>query len=129
MNQFTIKNLIRREEREKKKEKKKRILESYQSFNNDIISAVRKISMRQIQQHQDLVYPRVGHMSGPKASEPWHLWIARVTFSVHRLWTSLVLLNLSRRNLSNNTCGIIIRALMCLKYFFFLCFFSFLFSL
>jgi hypothetical protein len=79
--------------------------------------------MRQIQQHQDLVYPRVGHMSGPKASEPWHLWIARVTFSVHRLWTSLVLLNLSRRNLSNNTCGIIIRALMCLKYFFFFVFF------
>ena len=70
MNQFAIKNLIRREEREKKKEKKKRILESYQSFNNDIISAVRKISMRQIQQHQDLVYPRVGHMSGPKTSEP-----------------------------------------------------------
>jgi hypothetical protein len=128
MNQLAIKNLIMREEREKKKKKKKRILESHQSFNNDTISAVTKISIRQIQQHQDLVYPRVDHMSSPKASEPWHLWIAHVTLSFtvcELLWCCWICLI----EIFPMIPVVSLLKLWCASNIFFLCFFSFLFSL
>jgi hypothetical protein len=100
----------KRVKREKRKKKKKTI-KAYQNFDNDTTSIVGK----------SLTITSVGHMSSLKISELRHLWTACVVNFVYLLWLILVSLDLSRRDLSNNTSGVIIEVLVCLLYLFFRC--------
>jgi hypothetical protein len=61
----------------------------------------------------------VGHISGPKASEPQHFWTARVANFVHHLWPYLMSLDSSHRYIFNNTNVVIIRTSVCLNDLFF----------
>lgn len=116
-----LQHLKRREEKKERK-KKKKISKSYQNSDDDTIGSIKKISTRRIQQHQERSSMVTGmdHMSGPKASESRHLWMAHVAYFVHRLWPSLMLLS---QKFFNGTCGVIIGALVCLQGYFLSLFF------
>jgi len=89
-------NKERRERREKKR-KERKTLEAHRNSYDDTTGTVRKISTRWIQQHQERssTVIRVGQTNSLKANEPRHLWTVHVAHSGHRLWPSLVLLDLS----------------------------------
>jgi hypothetical protein len=114
-------DLIKREERE---EREKRKIERKGLWRHiEILMTVPSVTLKKI-------WRLVGYTSGPKVNESWHLWMTHVTYSVHRLWPSL-LLDSSRRDLFNGTNGVIIGVLICLKdfslsFFLYLFFFSLL---
>jgi len=89
-------NKERRERREKKR-KERKTLEAHRNSYDDTTGTVRKISTRWIQQYQERssTVIRVGQTNSLKANEPRHLWTVHVAHSGHRLWPSLVLLDLS----------------------------------
>lgn len=86
-----------KERGERKKRKERKTLEAHQNSYNDTTGTVRKILTRWIQQYQERssTVIGVGQTSSLKASEPRHLWTVRVIHSIHRLWSSLVFLDLS----------------------------------
>jgi hypothetical protein len=120
---FQIAKLINRTFNKERgeRERKEKKLEAHQNSDDNTISTVEKISTRQIQRYQERLL---------KTNEPQHLWTAHVAYSVHFFRPSLVLLNLSYRDLSNNTDDVIIRVSMCLRglFIYFFTFFS-IFSL
>jgi len=94
--------------------------------HDDIIGSVRKILTKRVQRHQERssMVTGVGHISGPKASEPQHFWTARVANFVHHLWPYLMSLDSSHRDIFNNTNVVIIRTSVCLNDLFFFTFLS-----
>jgi hypothetical protein len=104
LNAWFNKERVERERKEKKK-----TIKAYQNSDNNTTSTVEKSS----------TVTKVGHMSSPKTSEFRHLWTARVVHFIYRLWLVLVSLDSPRRNLSNDTSGVIIEVLVCLWYIFF----------
>jgi len=106
------------------RERKEKKIQRHQNSNDDIIGMVGKISMRRIQRHQErsLIVIKIGHTNSPETSEPWYLWKAHMTHSVHGLWFYVVLLDSSHWDLSNVTSNVIIRVLLCLQDLFIFCF-------
>jgi hypothetical protein len=110
--------------REERREREKRKIERKGLWRHiEILMTVPSVTLK-------IFWRLVGHTSGPKVNESWHLWMTHVTYSVHRLWPSL-LLDSSRRDLFNGTNGVIIGVLICLKdfslsFFLYLFFFSLL---
>jgi hypothetical protein len=84
-------------------------------------------SLTQWYQERSPTVIEVGHTSSSKASEPLYHWTARVALSVYRLWSSLVLLDSSRRDIYNDNSGVVVVVSICLQGHF--CFFLFVFSL
>jgi len=107
---------IRREIEKKKK--------AHKNSDDDIIGSVRKILTKRVQRYQERssMVTGVGHISGPKVSEPQHFWTARVANFVHHLWPYLMSLDSSHRDIFNNTNVVIIRTSVCLNDLFFLLF-------
>jgi hypothetical protein len=70
-----------------KKERKKKIRETHRNSNDDTISTAGKTSTRRIPMipRKAIIDDRSGSTNGPKISEPWNFWTARVAHLVHRL--------------------------------------------
>lgn len=86
------------------------ILKAHQSFNDDIINIVEKISTRKTQQNQErsLTITEVDHTSHLKASEPWYLRTIRMTYFINHWWFLLMFFYLFYRDYFNNIDDIII---------------------
>jgi hypothetical protein len=80
-----LKDTLFNKKRKRKKKRKEKTLKAHKNSDVDIISSVRKILTRQVQQHQERLsmVTRVGYISSLKASEPQHFWTARVANFVH----------------------------------------------
>ena len=121
----------RREERKKQGNKKKRILKACQSFDN---TSPVPLERSRWEEFNDI---KKGHQWWPERAtrdvrrqmSPETFWSDRVAHYDHRSWPSLILLDLSRRYLSNSTSNVIIKISVYLWDFFFPCFSLFLFSL
>lgn len=87
-----MKDTLFNKKRKRKKKRKEKTLKAHKNSDVDIISSVRKILTRQVQQHQERLsmVTGVGHISGLKASEPQHFWTARVANFVHHFWPYLM---------------------------------------
>ena len=85
-------------------------------------------SLTQWYQERSPTMIEVGHTSSSKASEPLYHWTARVALSVYRLWSFLVLLDSSRRDICNDNVGLLSESRYASKviFVFFVCFFSLL---
>jgi len=118
----------RREERKKQGNKKKRILKACQSFDN---TSPVPLERSRWEEFNDI---KKGHQWWPERAtrdvrrqmSPETFWSDRVAHYDHRSWPSLILLDSSRRYLSNSTSSVIIKILVYLWDFFFLVFLSFL---
>jgi hypothetical protein len=82
-------------------------------------------SLTQWYQERSPTVIEVGHTSSSKASEPLYHWTARVALSVYRLWSFLVLLDSSRRDICNDNVGLLSESRYASKviFVFFVCFF------
>lgn len=95
---------------------KKKYLEGMLSSDSDTTGSIEKILTRQIPKHHGRLstVTRLCHTSHSKVNESQYIWITCVTHSGNRLWSFFTSLDLSRRYLSNNIDGVVVRVSVCL---------------